>query len=48
VTLDTNTISARTCSASIAVPALSEWAAIMLAVLLAAAGAVALRRRTEA
>jgi len=48
VTLDTNTISARNCSASIAVPALSEWAAILLAVLLAAAGAIALSRRTAA
>jgi hypothetical protein len=48
VTLDTNTISAFACSASVPIPALSEWAAIMLAVLLAAAGAVALRRRAEA
>jgi len=48
VTLDTNTISALACSGTIAVPTLSEWAAIMLAMLLAAAGAVALRRRTVA
>jgi hypothetical protein len=35
-------------SVSAPVPALSEWAFIMLTVLLAAAGVVALRRRTSA
>lgn len=44
VTLIGNTISACT----VPVPALSGWAFIMLAVLLAAAGVVALRRRTLA
>jgi type VI secretion system secreted protein VgrG len=44
VTLSSNTISACT----VPVPTLPEWAFIMMAVLLAAAGAVALRRRTLA
>ena len=46
-TLDTNNITPATC-ASVPVPTLTEWALIMLAVLLAAAGFVALNRRTPA
>jgi hypothetical protein len=54
VTLDTNAVTVSTCSSGplpptpTPVPTLSEWAFIMLAVLLAAAGVVALRRRTSA
>ena len=47
VTLDSNQISIATCPGATAVPALSEWAFIMLALLLATAGALALRRRTS-
>ena len=39
---------AATLAVGISVPTLSEWAFIMLVVLLAAAGVVALRRRTSA
>ena len=59
VTLDTNAVAATTCGATpppppapapapTPVPTLSEWAFIMLAVLLGAVGVVALRRRTSA
>jgi hypothetical protein len=49
VTLSSNNIIAGACGASaIGVPTLSEWAFIMLAALLAVAGAVALRMRTSA
>lgn len=50
VALDTNNITPATCAAAapIPVPTLPEWAFIMLAVLLAAVGVVALRRRPSA
>ena len=46
VTLDTNNITTASCSAG-SVPTLPEWAFLMLAVLLTAAGTVALRRRRQ-
>lgn len=55
VTLDTNNVTPATCASAapvpvppVPVPTLTEWALIMLAVLLAAAGFVALNRRTPA
>jgi type VI secretion system secreted protein VgrG len=50
ITLDTNTINTQCLAVLLPapVPTLSEWAFIMLAVLLATAGVVALRRRTSA
>ena len=52
VTLDGNAVNTSTCASGplppAPVPTLSEWAFIMLAVLLAAVGVVALRRRTSA
>jgi hypothetical protein len=51
VTTDANTITVPTCApfvaASTAVPTLSEWAMVMLAALLAAAGFAAMRRQTR-
>jgi exosortase sorting signal-containing protein len=46
VTLRGNTIGGACSASAIGVPTLSEWAFIMLAALLAVAGAVALRMRT--
>jgi hypothetical protein len=48
VTLSSNTIGGVCGAGATPVPTLSQWAFLMLAVLLAAAGAVALRRRTSA
>jgi hypothetical protein len=48
VTLSSNTIGGACSASAIGVPTLSEWAFIMLAALLAVAGAVALRMRTSA
>jgi ice-binding like protein/exosortase sorting signal-containing protein len=48
VTLSGNTIGGACSASAIGVPTLSEWAFIMLAALLAVAGAVALRMRTSA
>jgi ice-binding like protein/exosortase sorting signal-containing protein len=45
VTADANTITVPTCSTGAAVPTLSQWAMITLSLLLALAGAVAMRRR---
>jgi ice-binding like protein/exosortase sorting signal-containing protein len=52
VTLDTNTVTVNACAAAAPtptpVPTLSEWALIMLVLLLATAGIVALRKRPSA
>ena len=45
VTTDANTITVPTCSTGAAVPTLSEWAVMALSLLLALAGAVAMRLR---
>ena len=47
VTLSSNTIGGACSANAVGVPTLPEWAFIMLTLLLAVAGAVALRRRTS-
>lgn len=47
VTTDANTITVPVCSTGAAVPTLSQWAMITLSLLLALAGAVAMRRRNS-